>query len=209
LRGFGPLGLAATIVILFAGTPMLSAPLVLLWARLSRTPWSELGFVREARWARTVAFGLALGIAFKLVMKAIVMPLLGSDPINHAYHYLAGNRGALPGILFAVIYGAGFGEETVFRGFMFERLRKLLGRSPGANVATVVFTTAWFALAHYPDQGLPGVEQAAFTGLVFGTIVAITRRIWLVMIAHAAFDVTAVAIIYWNLETRVAHLLFT
>jgi hypothetical protein len=28
------------------------------------------------------------------------------------------------------------------------------------------------------------------------------------MIAHAAFDLTALAIIYWNLEAAVAHLIF-
>jgi len=30
----------------------------------------------------------------------------------------------------------------------------------------------------------------------------------LAMCAHAAFDLTAVAIIYWNLESAVAHLIF-
>jgi len=30
----------------------------------------------------------------------------------------------------------------------------------------------------------------------------------MLMIAHAAFDVTAVAMIYWNLESKVAHLAF-
>jgi hypothetical protein len=28
------------------------------------------------------------------------------------------------------------------------------------------------------------------------------------MIAHAAFDLTALAIIYWDLETAVAHFIF-
>jgi hypothetical protein len=28
------------------------------------------------------------------------------------------------------------------------------------------------------------------------------------MIAHAAFDLTALAMIYWNFETGVAHLVF-
>lgn len=45
-------------------------------------------------------------------------------------------------------------------------------------------------------------------GLLFGTIFAITGRIIMLMIAHAAFDVTAVLIIYWNLESYVAHLVF-
>jgi hypothetical protein len=30
----------------------------------------------------------------------------------------------------------------------------------------------------------------------------------MLMFAHAAFDLTAVAMIYWNLESEVAHLLF-
>jgi len=30
----------------------------------------------------------------------------------------------------------------------------------------------------------------------------------MVMAAHAAFDLTALAIIYWNVESAVAHLIF-
>ena len=45
-------------------------------------------------------------------------------------------------------------------------------------------------------------------GLVFGTIFAIRKRIFMLMVAHAAFDVVAVLIIYWDLESYVAHLVF-
>ena len=121
---------------------------------------------------------------------------------------LAGNRAALPGILFAVIVGAGFGEETVFRGYMFERLGRLFGSGIVAKVAIVLLTAAWFGLAHYSVQGLAGAEQGMVVGLVFGTIFAVTGRIWMLMVAHAAFDVTAVAMIYWNLESAVAHFVF-
>jgi membrane protease YdiL (CAAX protease family) len=72
----------------------------------------------------------------------------------------------------------------------------------------VLVTSALFASLHYSDQGLPGVQQAAITGLVFGTVFAVTGRIWMVMCAHAAFDLAAVAMIYWNLESAVAHLVF-
>lgn len=210
LRGFGPIGLLAILTILagnFLFVP-LSALLVLAWAWRSGTPWHELGFVLPVNWPRTIAIGLALGIALKLVMKAIVMPLLGAPPLNPAYHYLVGNTAALPGVLYLVIVGAGFGEETVFRGYLFERLGKLF--RPGVwSTATIVFlTAAFFGLVHYPDQGVAGVQQATIVGLVFGTIFAITKRIWMLMVAHAAFDLTAVAIIYWDLETKVAQLFF-
>lgn len=78
-----------------------------------------------------------------------------------------------------------------------------------AKTLTVLFTAILFGLAHYSDQGLAGVEQATMVGLVFGTIFAVTGRIFMLMVAHAAFDLTALAIIYWNLEPDVAHLVFS
>jgi membrane protease YdiL (CAAX protease family) len=101
--------------------------------------------------------------------------------------------------------GGGFGEETVFRGFLSERLGKLLGTRRASRAAIVLLTSALFALAHYHDQGLPGVEQAAVTGLVFGTMYDATQQLWLPMVTHVAFDLAAVAMIYWNWESAVAH----
>jgi uncharacterized protein len=147
-------------------------------------------------------------VAFKLLMKAIVMPVLGADPINQAYHHLVGNLAAVPGMLFAMIVGAGFGEETVFRGFMFERLGKLLGKRAWAKPLIVFITSLLFGLAHYVDQGLAGAQQGFIFGLVFGTIFALTGRIFTLMVAHAAFDLTALAIIYWDLEAEVAGFVF-
>jgi membrane protease YdiL (CAAX protease family) len=187
---------------------LILAILVLLWARATRTPWRNLGFVRPASWPRTIAIGVAFGIAFKIVMKAVVMPLFGAEPANPAFQYLIGNTAALPGILWTVIVSAGFGEEVVFRGFLFERLGKLIGTGPAAKMAMVLISTALFAAAHYSLQGWPGVQQAAVVGLVFGTIYAVTGRLWMLIIAHAAFDVAAVAIVYFGLESRVAHFVF-
>jgi len=162
LRGFGPLGILAIVVILagnFIVAP-LSGVLVLLWASRSHTPWRDLGFVRPVSWIRT----------------AIVV--------------------------------AGFGEETLFRGYMFERSRRLFGSSVLANTLTALVTAMWFGSLHYREQGFAGAEQAVITGLVFGTIFAITGRIWMLMFAHTAYDLTALALIYLNLETPVAHFLF-
>jgi len=210
LRGFGPIGVLAIVVILAGNSIIipLGAILVLVWAWRSRTPWREIGYVRPQSWVRTIAGGIVFGILFKLVMKAVVMPLFGAEPINQAYHYLAGNRAALPGAIYAITVGAGFGEETIFRGYLFERFRKLFGTTIGATVLIVLVTSAWFGLDHYRIQGLPGVQQATIVGLVYGTIYAMTGRIWMLIFAHAAFDLTAVAIIYWDVETAVATFFF-
>lgn len=208
LRGFGPLGLIAIVVIVAAGVvtgPLPAALLVLLWARLSRTPWRELGYVRPT--AAGIAVAILLGILFKLAMKALVMPLLGAPPVNQAYHYLAGNSAAIPAMLLTIVIVAGFAEETLYRGWMFERLGKLLGTSVYAKCAIVIISATLFGLAHYAVQGLPGTEQAAIVGLVFGTVLLKSGSIVPLMCAHVAFDLTAYALIYWDLETRVARAL--
>ena len=80
-----------------------------------------------------------------------------------------------------------------------------MGGGAGAKAAIVLLTSVWFGLAHLRQQGVAGVEQATIVGAVFGTAYALTGRIWPVMYAHAAFDLVAVAIIYWGVEAQVAH----
>jgi uncharacterized protein len=216
LRGFGPLGIIAMLVIALTGNvqvlPMLFVPigglLALAWVRLSRTPWSAIGYVRPRSWIGALVVGVVFGAAFKILMKAIVMPLIGGDPINQTYHVVVGNRALLPAAVLSMIVGGGFGEETVFRGFLFERFGRLFGSSVGARISIVLLTTVVFSSLHYMDQGFGGAEQAIVTGIVFGTIFSVTRSVFLPMCAHAAFDVAAIAIIYWNLESTVAHLVF-
>lgn len=210
LRGSGPLGWLAFLVVA-AGTlvtALVGALLALGWAALSGTPWRELGFVRPRRWWLTMTGGVALGGAFKLAMKSIVMPLVGAPPMNQAFQYLAGNKAAFHGLLPMILFGAGFGEEVLYRGYLFERLGRLLGKGRPATVATVIVTSLMFAAAHYVGQGVPGVEQALVTGLVFGSIYARTRALPLVMIAHATFDLTAAYLIYHRLESTVSHWFF-
>jgi hypothetical protein len=211
LRRFGPIGILAILIILagnFIIAP-LSAILVLVWTKISNTPWREIGYVRPRSWVRTIMVGIVFGVALKFTMKALVMPLFGAPPINWAYHFVTGNAAVIPSMVYTMIAVAGFGEETLYRGWMFERFGKLFGQSVPAKAAMILITSVWFASMHYPDQKLPGVEQALVTGLIFGSIFAITGQIFMLMIAHAAFDLTALWMIYYGLETRIAHLIFS
>jgi membrane protease YdiL (CAAX protease family) len=210
LRGFGIIGIVAMLIILGGNslfTP-LSGILVLVWAGISKTPWRDLGLVRPRGWLRTIVIGILFGAALKFAMKSIVMPLLGAPPINGPFHFLAHNPAEIPAMLYIIIIGAGFGEEMIFRGWAFERFGKLLGRAPWVKVVAVVITSAWFGWAHYGFQGMVGVQNATVVGLVFGTTFAITGRLFMLMIAHFAFDLAAYAMIYWEFETAVAHFFF-
>ena len=210
LRGFTGPGLLAILVVVAATllAPLFGALFVLLWAGWSRTPWADLGFARPRSGWVTALGGILFGILFKLAMKAIVLPLFHVPVINPAYHFLVGNTAALPGLALTILFGAAFGEETVFRGWAFERLGRLVGSGPAATAVIVVLTSVLFAAGHLHDQGTAGALQAGIVGLVFASVFAATRRLWFLMAAHAAFDLTAVAIIYLDLEAKVAHLIF-
>ncbi len=210
LRGFGPVGILAILIILAGNFVMapLGAILVLVWVKISGTPWNEIGYVRPRSWVKAILIGTVFGVALKFTLKALVMPLLGAPPINWAYHFVTGNAAVIPAMIYTMIVVAGFGEETFYRGWMFERLGKLFGQGVPAKMAIVLITSALFGSLHYYEQGVPGMEQALLTGLIFGSIFAITGQIFMLMIAHAAFDLTALWMIYYDLETRIAHLIF-
>jgi len=53
------------------------------------------------------------------------------------------------------------------------------------------------------EQGFHGAVQATVTGLAFGATFVLTRRTWMPMIAHATYDLTALALIYWGVESEV------
>jgi hypothetical protein len=180
----------------------------MIWTKVSDTPWREIGYVRPRSWGKTIASGIVFGAGLKFVMKTLVMPLFGAPPINQAYRFVTGNATVPPLMIYTMIVVAGFGEETFYRGWMFERLAKLFGQSVWAKIAIVLITSILFAAVHYPGQGVPGVTQALVTGVIFGAIFAVTGQIFMLMIAHAAFDLTALWIIYCGLETRIAHLIF-
>lgn len=84
LRGFGPLGILAMVTILAGNVIVLplSAILVLVWARLSRTPWREIGFVRPRSWAlgRTLEARLVNSRALGHVQFGPVETLLINGP---------------------------------------------------------------------------------------------------------------------------------
>lgn len=214
MRGFGPAGLFSLGTILLTGTILfhhialpLGALLVLVWRKLSKTPWQAIGYCKPARWTQTIVLGILFGVALKLFTKAVLMPLLGAGPFNLSFGYLAGNTALLPYAVWLMLV-AGFAEETVYRGFLFERFRTLLGKGKRTAFIIVLITAFWFGLAHLPAQGFYGALHGVFLGLVFGTIYAVRGALFFLMVAHAAYDLLALALIYLKMERQVSEFFF-
>lgn len=209
LRGFGPLGTITFLLILGGALVFMpvAAVLILLWAWATNA-WRDLGFSKPTHAVRALVIGLVLGVALKLLMKAVVMPAFGAPATNTLYHYLVGNTAEIWKYAIYVIFGAGFAEELFFRGYLFERSARLFGKGAIATAVTFAIITLLFGVAHW-QMGWSGIVNAGITGGIAGLIFLGTgRNLWIPVVMHAAFDLTAGTIIYLNLETTIAHLVF-
>ncbi len=210
LAGSGPLGVLAFVVVLLATvtlSPLVGSVLVLIWVRLARLRYAEIGFVRPRSWGAVVFYGVLSGVALKLLMKAIVLPLTGAEAVNQRFHFIQGNPAAALGLA-AYAFIAAFTEETLFRGYLFERVGAWLGRNRLGAAVALVFSSALFGILHF-QQGALGVTNATIVGLVSGAIyLANKRRLALLMVLHATFDLVSMAIIYFGLEETIGSAIF-
>jgi len=90
-------------------------------------------------------------------------------------------------LVVVVVIGAPLVEEVVYRGLLQGAARRRL-----SEWLALVSVAAFFALIHFRPVEYPGLF--AF-GLILGACVAVTDRIGMSILAHLAFNATALALI--------------
>ncbi|MGH8078101.1 MAG: lysostaphin resistance A-like protein [Lysobacter sp.] len=125
--------------------------LLVTWAclRLRKQPLSSVGFRINRRWLQHLALGLALGIGSLLLATLMIMAAGGVtfevDPSR--------SLGMLAYGLYVFAFVALL-EETLFRGFLFQRL------VDGAGVWFAQIALALlFAFGHWDNPGMAGVTK--------------------------------------------------
>src|SRR6266513_1082546 len=97
-----------------------------------------------------------------------------------------------------VIIGAGFGEEYLFRGFLFQRLAMLFGGSKLGWGMACLIQAALFGFAHAYQNPL-GMLLTGLIGLTMGLVFLGTRRnLWAPIIAHTLYDTARMVGFYLN-----------
>jgi membrane protease YdiL (CAAX protease family) len=163
--------------------------------RLSGDPWSLFGITKP------VAFDLftgsivcVVGIGVTKMGVSIFIDILKSIysqrdiyQLMHASRPLYQAHGWTGLILLLVIASSvGFSEELIARGYLIPRLERLLESS----WASVIASAGVFAVLHW-HQGILSMCDAFIFGIVYGIAFVWTRRLWPVVIAHAAYDLSA------------------
>lgn len=149
------------------------------------------------RFAPADALGVVVGIVGQLVLvPALYIPLRELWPstfskanLEDRAQDLADKAGGFDTVLLAliVVIGAPLVEELVYRGLLQRSVMRPLGRVVG-----VVLVAAVFALIHLTPVEYPGLFVA---GLLFGGCFASTGRLGTAIVAHAAFNATALVMV--------------
>jgi len=134
LRVLGTLGLLAT-----------------TWTvlKLRKEPFASVGFQLNRRWLAEFGWGTAIGMVQMAIAVLLVWTLGGVrlelDPARTL-------RALSSGLFFFLVVA--INEETLFRGFPFQRLRDGIGVWP-----TQLLMAAFFALSHWDNPGMHGATK--------------------------------------------------
>lgn len=193
------------LVALLVVSPLPSAtPFLLLLGWLSlwlrRDGWRKIGMSRPANWPRTLLWAMGLGLGYQAFSIFILVPILqrltGTTLDLDQFAPLRGDVGLLIVSLIVSWTLAAFGEELVFRGYLFNRLADLFGRNRAGWVISLLLSASLFGLAHL-YQGLSGVLETFVSGAFFaGLYLAAKRNLWLPILMHGMVDTIGFLLIF-------------
>jgi membrane protease YdiL (CAAX protease family) len=175
----------------FSKTPFL---LAFGWIslRVRKLRWHDVGLSRYKSWGKTLAYGLAVGLALEAFQLFISQPLLvrvlKKQPDLELFRALNGDvKWTLIAIAGAWTLAA-FGEEMVYRGYLMNRVADLMNRTRWAWVVSLIAVHIGFGLAH-AYQGITGIIDEGLAGFLFGVIYLRNgRNLAVPVIAHGLGD---------------------
>jgi membrane protease YdiL (CAAX protease family) len=166
-----------------AASLLLSLLITLAFARgWDRRPLSSVGFQVDARSPRQFGAGLLLGAALITAVFAIEAGL-GWLRVVHALPFPEGAAHAA--IWFLALLPAAAAEEVMLRGYAFQALEEQWGGAAAALLTALVFG----ALHRFnPGAGWASFWGIVGSGILFGVAYLVTRRLWLPIGLHVAWN---------------------
>jgi membrane protease YdiL (CAAX protease family) len=180
----------------------ISVLIIFAFMKISKFPWSMLGFKKVDQWSKMLitsaglAFVLALSFFFFIIP---VIEMVTSRPLDYSiFKELTRDTTTTMLIIPVVWITAAFFEEVVFRGF-FITLPHYLFPYDKQLLLTMILSTFLFGLAH-SHQGLTGVIVTGMVGLLLSLILVKTKfNIPFLILIHGFIDTIYLLLFYFNI----------
>ena len=167
-----------------------------LLLRLRGEGLASIGLKAPRSWTRVFMVGLL--VAATLFAAVFVSEKLGYRRNLTAFNGLQGNLELTLYQVCYVLIGAGFYEEFMFRGFLFQGLAMFLGGTRAAWIAACVIQAVLFGWAHAYQNPL-GIAITGTIGLIMGVLfLAGGRNLWPVIIGHGLYDASRTILFYFQ-----------
>lgn len=171
----------------------------------------QLGFLPVDNWLRLLGFSLVYGVLISLGALVLLEPLIekvtGKPYDLSLIEPIRGDLRKTLWILLLVWILVAPLEEFIFRGFLMNELRNLLGEARLGLLVNLIFSSILFGLAHW-YQGPSGVVSTAVVGMIIGVIfIWAGFNLWVVIFTHAFIDTISLTLIYLNQDRKLKYLL--
>jgi membrane protease YdiL (CAAX protease family) len=168
--------------------------------RSSGAGFGAIGLARPESIPATFAMGLLAWFGVALVAGATNLALqsFGFQADLEALRFVHGNRIAYFKLLGVAWATAAFGEEIIFRGYLFHRLEVGFGGGRRATAGALILQALIFGLGH-AYQGAAGMLLTGVIGLCLaGAMLRFKRNLWVVIIAHGVVDTLGLTLLYYR-----------
>ena len=162
----------------------------------------ELGFRSQLSPGKVLGISLLLFICIEPVLDFIIQPLVNKltseIPDYSAFDSLKGNSQKFSKYLLLTWISAAFGEEIIFRGFLFRQFNILIPQIKYKNLIIILLSSILFSLPHL-YLGLGGMIITFIFGLIFSLIyIRYNYNLWIVIIVHGLVDSLFITLVYFD-----------
>ena len=153
---------------------------------VDRRPIATLGFARQGTWKAEIAFGLLIGFLMPSLI-FLISHLAGWTRISgHAtFSYADLSLKVIQIIL--LLASVALLEETIIRGYVLQTLNWGYGPASALIASSMLFGAGHFL---NPGAALPGFMGTTAAGLLLGYSYLVTRRLWMPIGIHFAWNLT-------------------
>ncbi|HAX68953.1 MAG TPA: hypothetical protein DCY14_05060 [Anaerolineae bacterium] len=161
-----------------------------LWVR--RIGWRGVGLRSPGHWGRTLLLGTLVGVVYQLFSLFILTPVLHRlTNTTLDLSQFSDVQGSIPILLLWLAISwtfAAFGEELIYRGYIFNRINDLMGNHRLSVVIAVLVSGFFFGFSHL-YQGMTGFLETTIFALLMSILYIFSgRNLWMLIIAHGVID---------------------